>query len=55
MRLKKYILSLMLVLLTVPMGMASTMRDDDDRDSVMQQGVRRLHPERERAKAMKKL
>lgn len=55
MRLKKYILLLMLVLLTVPMGMASTMRDDDDRDSVMQQGVRRLHPERERAKAMKKL
>lgn len=52
---KKYILLLMLALLTVPMGMASTMRDDDDRDSVMQQGVRRLHPERERAKAIKKL
>ena len=52
---KKYILLLLIALLAAPAAMAGTVGDDDDKDPVMQRGIRRLHPERERAKAMKKL
>ena len=45
----------MLALIVVPMGMASTVGDDDDKDPSIRPGIRRLHPERERAKAIKKL
>lgn len=55
MRLKRLILLLLVVLLAAPAGMASTARDDDDKDPSIKPGIRRLHPERERAKAMKKL
>lgn len=51
---KKYII-MMVALLTIPMGMAGITPDDDDKDPSIQQGIRRLHPERERAKAIKKL
>lgn len=53
MRLKKYILLLLLALLAVPAGMAQS--SDDDKDPSIRPGIRRLHPERERAKAIKKL
>lgn len=53
--LKKYILLVLMALLVVPMGMASMVRDDDDKDPSIQRGIRRLHPERERAKAARKL
>ena len=43
------------VLLAVPVGMAQTMRDDDDKDPSIRPGIRRLHPVRERVKAIKKL
>lgn len=46
---------LLVILLAAPVGMASPTRDDDDKDPSIQRGIRRLHPERERAKAMKKL
>lgn len=46
---------LFVILLAAPVGMASSTRDDDDKDPSIQRGIRRLHPERERAKAMKKL
>ena len=55
MRLTRFILLLLALLLAAPVGMASTVRDDDDKDPSIQRGIRRLHPERERAKAMKKL
>lgn len=55
MRLTRYILLLFVILLAAPVGMASSTRDDDDKDPSIQRGIRRLHPERERAKAMKKL
>ena len=55
MKLKKYILLLLMALMAVPVGMASTARDDDDTDPSIRSGIRRLHPERERLKAMKKL
>ena len=55
MRLTRYILLLLVILLAAPVGMASSTRDDDDKDPSIQRGIRRLHPERERAKAMKKL
>lgn len=55
MRLTRYILLLFVILLAAPVGMASATRDDDDKDPSIQRGIRRLHPERERAKAMKKL
>ena len=54
-RLKKYIILLLVALLAVPVGMASVARDDDDKDPSIKPGIRRLHPERERAKAVKKL
>ena len=55
MRLTRFILLLLALLLAAPVGKASTVRDDDDKDPSIQRGIRRLHPERERAKAMKKL
>lgn len=55
MKLKKYILLLLTALLVAPAGMASRVNDDDDKDPIIKPGIRRLHPERERAKAMKKL
>ena len=55
MRIKRYILLLLVALLVAPVGMASSMRDDDDKDPSIKPGIRRLHPERERLKAMKKL
>lgn len=55
MRLTRYILLLLVILLAAPVGTASATRDDDDKDPSIQRGIRRLHPERERAKAMKKL
>ena len=54
-RLRRYIISLLVALLTVPMGMASVARDDEDKDPSIRPGIRRLHPERERAKLVKKL
>ena len=55
MRMKRIILLLLVALLAIPVGMASTTRDDDDKDPSIKPGIRRLHPERERAKALKKL
>ena len=52
MRLKKCILLLSLALLAIPMGMAQSSGNDQD---PLKPGIRRLHPERERAKAQKKL
>lgn len=54
-KLKKYCLLLLVALLVAPAVMASGVRDDDDKDPSIRPGIRRLHPERERAKAMKKL
>ena len=55
MRLRKFILLLLVAMLAAPVGMTSTARDDDDKDVSIKPGIRRLHPERERAKAIKKL
>lgn len=52
---KRCIVLVLAALLAVPVGMASPARDDDDKDPSIQQGIRRLHPERERAKAIKLL
>ena len=52
---RRWIIILLMVLMAVPVGMARTTRDDDDKDPSIKPGIRRLHPERERAKAMKKL
>ena len=52
---RNWIIILLTVLLAVPVGMAQSMRDDDDKDPSISPGIRRLHPERERAKAIKKL
>lgn len=52
---KRFILLLMAALLIAPMGIASITPDDDDKDPSIKPGIRRLHPERERAKAIKKL
>lgn len=52
---RKWIVIMLMVLMAVPMGMASTVRDDDDKDPSISRGIRRLHPERERAKAVQKL
>ena len=54
-KLKKYCLLLLVALLVAPAVLASGVRDDDDKDPSIRPGIRRLHPERERAKAMKKL
>ena len=55
MKLKKFIALLLVALMACPMGMAGPVRDDDDKDPSIKPGIRRLHPERERAKAIKKL
>lgn len=52
---KRYILLLLIALLAVPVVTAGGMPDDDNKDPSIRRGIRRLHPERERAKAMKKL
>ena len=52
---RNIILWLLIALVAAPIAMASTARDDDDKDPVVQRGIRRLHPERERAKAVKRL
>ena len=52
---RKYIVLLLVALLAVPVGMAGSIGDDDDKDPSIRPGIRRLHPERERAKAVKKL
>lgn len=54
-RLRRYIILLLVALLAVPVGMASVARDDEDKDPSIRPGIRRLHPERERAKLVKKL
>ena len=43
------------MVLLAPVAMASSVHDDDDKDPSIRPGIRRLHPERERAKAIKKL
>ena len=55
MRFKRFILLLLIAMLAVPVGLATSVRDDDDKDPSIRPGIRRLHPERERAKAIKKL
>ena len=50
---KRLFLILMAALLVVPM--VAQVRDDVEQDPSIRPGIRRLHPERERAKAMKKL
>ena len=55
MRMKRLLLLVLTALLAIPVGLASSVPDDDDKDPSIQRGIRRLHPERERAKAMKKL
>ena len=52
---RNWIIILLSLLLAAPLGMASTVGDDDDKDVSIKPGIRRLHPERERAKAMKRL
>jgi len=52
---KKILLLVLLALLAAPVWAAGPTRDDDDKDPSIRRGIRRLHPERERAKAMKKL
>ena len=52
---KKYIILLLIALLAVPVGIANAARDDDDKDPGIKPGIRRLHPGRERAKAIKRL
>lgn len=52
---KRYIILLLVALMAVPVGHASGVRDDDDKDPSIKPGIRRLHPGRERAKALKRL
>ena len=52
---KRYIILLVVALLGALVVGASTVRDDDDKDPSIQRGIRRLYPERERAKAIQKL
>ena len=52
---RRWMIILLMALMAVPVGMASTARDDDDKDPSIKPGIRRLHPERERAKAIQKL
>lgn len=46
---------LFVALAVIPVGLSQTVNNDDDNSKVMQREIRRLHPERERAKAQKKL
>lgn len=52
---RTWIVILLISLIAVPEGMAGVMPGIDDTTSVWQRPIRRLHPEREREKAMKKL
>lgn len=52
---KRYIIWLIVAMMAAPVGLASVAPDDDDKTQGVQREIRRLHPERERAKAMKKL
>lgn len=52
---RKWIVILLTVLLAAPVVMAVSGPDDDDKALGIQRGIRHLHPDRERAKAMKKL
>lgn len=52
---RRFFTLLLVALLTAMVGMASLAHDDEDKDPSIRPGIRRLHPERERAKAMKKL
>lgn len=52
---KRFAILLFIVLMAVPVGMAQSSRDDDVKTPSTQREIRRLHPERERAKAQKKL
>lgn len=52
---RNWIIILLAMLMAAPLGLANTTRDDDDKTQSQQREIRRLHPERERAKAMKKL
>ena len=55
MGINRCILLLLMALLAMPVAMADGIGDDDDKKTVTQRDIRRLHPERERAKAQKKL
>ena len=55
MRIKRLIVLLLIAMLAIPLAMAHPVGDDDDKSPGIKQGIRRLHPERERLKAMKKL
>lgn len=52
---KRLFIWLLVALLTVPMGTAGAVRGDDEKSSGIERGIRRLYPDRERAKAIKKL
>ena len=52
---RKWIVILLMLLIAAPVGMAASALGENDTVSAWQQPIRRLHPERERAKAMKKL
>lgn len=52
---KRYIIWLLVAMMAAQVGLASAAPDDDDKTQGVQREIRRLHPERERAKAMKKL
>lgn len=52
-RITRTIVLLLMALLAVPVGLAGG--DDDDKTTVNKHEIRRLHPERERLKALKKL
>ena len=55
MRLIRITLLLLISLLAVPAAVAGPAPDDDDQDPSIKPGIRRLHPERERARAMQLL
>ena len=52
---RKWIVILLMLLMAAPVGMAGAVLGDNDTVSVWKQSIRRLHPGRERAKAIKKL
>ena len=52
---RNWLIILLAFLMAAPVGMAQTVRDDDEKDPSIRPEIRRLHPERERAKAIKKL
>lgn len=52
---KRFFMLLFVVLLFAPTWADGPAHDDDDKNTGIERGIRRLHPERERAKAIKKL